>query len=86
MHQIAGQLQKLSQKKSTQWVGPVILAILVHFLLLVIFRPMPPVVAKEYNELSSITVLELASLTDSQLPQWLENHDPARLLRPDPVS
>ena len=86
MYQITGQWKKLSQKSSTQWVSSIILAILIHCLLLIMFRPVVPGVAKEYSELSSIRVLDLGASSEIQLLQWLDNHDPARLLRPDPES
>ena len=78
-------IQKISPQSRRLW-SALLLAVLVHILLLSLFRAAPADDAFSYGELSKVNRIELDSPGNRQFARWLENHDPALMTGVDKSS
>ncbi len=78
-------LQKIPSQSRRLW-GALLLAVLVHILLLSLFRAAPAGDALSYGELSKVNRIELDFPGNRQFARWLENHDPALMTSVDKSS
>ncbi len=72
---------KLAPKVRNFW-GALLLAMIVHLLLLVLFRASPMQSEMAQDGLPRVGRIELDDPANQAFAQWLKNHDPALLLAP----
>lgn len=73
--------RKLAPKVRNFW-GALLLAVLVHLLLLILFRASPMQSEMAQDGLPKVGRIELDDPANKAFAQWLKNHDPALLLAP----
>ena len=74
---------KKKRRHLPDWVSAVIVALLVHLMLLLLFRQAPVTSDAQLDNKAFITQLELNSTGNQELAKWVQLHDPALMVSSD---